>query len=478
MNLSERRAMTLRHERDALLDEFRDWRGVSNARRASLAKHHSQIRRVTGVLERFLVDAPVGRDAFEDTDRLLACLLFAQRTWAYFRGKFAQHTASVLQDTLKCTDEFAWECYAPARQRALQAGLIRAGQLKEPPLTFFSSAAAPFIQRRETVFEAEGITSAEAAEFDLELKLLPIPVIGVPWHHVKHLPSAVVVAHEVGHAVEADFNAAEVIDRRLADLAEVDARRRPAWQAWREELFADVYATLCAGPAYVIALTDYLVGPAADVVNEWVNSADWTTNLTGSRPYPTRSLRLEFNLAVLEQLDLPDVGVRQAWASAYPPSTWGQFAAFRADVGDVASVFLETPLPALGGTRIRNVICTTPADWQEITRKARRLIATGPGVPPRKRGEEDDTPLFREWLAAATWAYGSDPEAYAESRGARLLAGALIEAIPGDTRAAAGRTREEQKALRAAQEALRVAQDEADRAMAQTLLARVLAGGG
>ena len=250
----------------------------------------------------------------------------------------------------------------------------------------------------------------------------------------------------------------------------MDAGRRPGWQAWRKELFADVYAILCAGPAYVLALTDYLVGPTADVVNERVNT-DWTTNLSGNWQYPTRSLRIAFNQAVLEQLGLEDGGVRQAWADAYPSPTWGEFGPFHRDVEHVVSALLGTPLPALGEAPIREVIRTGAEDWQAIIQKARRLTASVPVTMRRKRDEEDQEPLFREWLAAATWAYRSTPEAYVKAAGAKSLARALIQAIPGGTRGPAVRSRGEQDALRAQQE-------EADRATARTLLARALAGGG
>ena len=78
-----------------------------------------------------------------------------------------------------------------------------------------------------------------------------------------HLPMAVVVAHEVGHAVEHDFWLEAALTAAFAALAVPD-ERKVAWSAWREELFADAYGVLCCGPAYVQALMDFLLGaPAA-----------------------------------------------------------------------------------------------------------------------------------------------------------------------------------------------------------------------
>ena len=147
MSLAQHRGVALRHQCQALLDEFQEWQSQSNPgnedlREASLAdlSRHRNPAEVPGTVR---PPAPV---SLEDSERLSGCVLFAQRTWAYFRDKFALRTVKVLRDTLKCTDEFAWECYRPARERALQAGQIREGQLKEPPLTFFSSDAAPLIR--------------------------------------------------------------------------------------------------------------------------------------------------------------------------------------------------------------------------------------------------------------------------------------------------------------------------------------------
>ena len=82
---------------------------------------------------------------------------------------------------------------------------LDAGKLKEPPLLFCSSNASPFIQRRNTPFLAEGVTADDMERFDAALAFLPIPIIGVPWSQANHLPAAVVIGHEVGHAVERDF---------------------------------------------------------------------------------------------------------------------------------------------------------------------------------------------------------------------------------------------------------------------------------
>ena len=83
---------------------------------------------------------------------------------------------------------------------------------------------------------------------------LPVPVVGVPWFQLYHLPDALVIGHEVGHLVERDTGLTATI-QELVERAVTEARMDPgcvaAWRGWAAEAFADVYGTLGrARPSY------------------------------------------------------------------------------------------------------------------------------------------------------------------------------------------------------------------------------------
>lgn len=424
IDLEQRRSFDVRQQIKVLRAEFQTWRNESNPR-TELEKHNTQLRRITAQLDEFLTELESDNGQQRTNEDLLRGLLFLNRIWAYFRDMFAMRAVSMLKDPLKCSDEFAWECYRPLWEQARAAGKVDVGRLKEPPLVFFTSSASPFIQRRDTPFEAEGVTAADLSRFNAALSFLPIPVIGVPWFQLNHLPSAVVIAHEVGHAVEQDFAVAAALDRVLADLPAEMGRRRSAWAAWRRELFADTFGILCMGPAHLFALSSFLVAPHAQVVQE---SVDWSD--LNKVPYPTRLLRIAFNVEVLRQLGLNDEGVAAAWAQAYPRSDLAEYKEFLRDIPTVAPLFLQTPVPELGSAPVADFIKIQPAEWEAIKAKAQNLTAI----------TRDEVNRFRRTIAASAWAYYLDPDAYlANAKYAGLskkLADTILSGVRGPGAAA------------------------------------------
>ncbi len=136
-------------------------------------------------------------------------------------------------------DELAWECYEPVRKHA--------PKLKEPPLVFLGPSAEPFSIARGADY---------ATRTDRETDGHPPPGRATPpgpGHrrpvvpHLRHLPDALVIAHEVGHLAETDLNLTPTLDRLIRGAG-------PDWKRWLGEVFADVYATLATGPGYLSAL--------------------------------------------------------------------------------------------------------------------------------------------------------------------------------------------------------------------------------
>lgn len=421
MELLKRQATTLDHYRSALKAEFTDWRRRTQAG-APLEKHQTQVARITASLELFLEasGAPVaaGATAFSANERIFRRILGAHRLWDYFRSKLALRDVPWLRNDLVCADEFAWNCYQPAREQAKAAGALEEKRFKEPPLVFFSSEASPFVKGRDMTFALEGITTRDIEEFGEAILKLPIPVISLPWFQVNHLPAAAAIGHEVGHTVERDFGLMPVVETIFQTLP-VDPKRLPAWLAWRQEIFADIYGILCTGPASVIALMNYLIDDPQVITKEQVAAPKWGV-------YPTRWLRMRLNFETLTQLGLDATELSQPWLDVYP---FHLMDSFEVDIPKVVAAVLETPLPVFGNQPLRTVIGFTPADVKQA-RNLAFAINNGGGLA---KGMP-----FRHLFAATTLAYDADPVRYQQENAHKAIIERMIAAIPAGVRSADG----------------------------------------
>lgn len=415
MNLIQRQDALLRYERDGLLASFQTWRNIT-ANDSAWQKHFTQVRRITDLLEPLAADAgnaPAEDDAaaLMRQERQAKQLLFAQRTWDYFRSKLALRELKDHRPMLQCADEFAWSCYRPAWEAARQARMIDANDLKEPPLIYLTGSETPFVQVRQGRYSPEGIGAEDARSYG-SLLALPIPVIGLPWPQLKQTALIVTLAHEVGHAVDEDFGVGAAADAAIGDLGDTLGERGKAWLAWRRELFADAYGVLCAGPAHLIALSDYLLATEDVVRAERVD-------LKQPGKYPPRQLRMWFNHQLLAEIGLADVGVWQAWDELYPVRGMQDFDDYAADAGAVVRALLRTPISKFGGKAVREVICMTAQEWAEVERRAAMLPAADDRLPwstARVRDAAETQSLFRLTFAAATLASyrAADPAAQAK----------------------------------------------------------------
>lgn len=420
MNLTQQRAAELRDLKRALQLEMADWHRRTQEI-DKLKKHLSQMVAIKAKLDGFLsqVAEPdeTTAEPFKEFERINRSLIGAHRVWAYFRSRLALREVEWLASDLRCADELAWECYRPARDKAEAAGSIPAGGLKEPPLVFFSNDASPFAQARHSVFEPEKINEqGDVGKLGAALLLLPFPVIGIPWFQARHLPMAVVVAHEVGHAVEHDFR----LDQPLADAFTalgVDDERKAAWSSWRHELFADAYGVLCAGPAFVLALLHFLAGDPASIQGERIAGPSWGR-------YPNRFLRMLVNFQLLDHLGIADAALPAAWQAIYQSHPMKDF---DADVPAVVAALLDTPLPSFGNVAVKEVVSFNAADVAR-TQVLADVVLCGSTLPPGER--------FRKLYAAAATAYYSNPTKYAEKNGHSALVKRMLASIPPGVRSA------------------------------------------
>jgi hypothetical protein len=353
--------------------------------------------------------------------------------WDYFRSKLAlRRSEERFEKYLAAADEFAWACYRPARDRALQARdkarkgrasspLFPPDKFKGPPLVFLNSGWSTFTVPRDFAFQT-GLAPAgclSASDFAAVTRALPIPIIGVPWFQIEHLPEALAIGHEVGHDVEQDFDLALPLKTALLkalEAGQVAAHRQEAWLAWLSEVFADVYGNLAAGPAYTGCLADVLAGDPKLIEQESLPYL----NRWGS--YPTSTLRLLLNVEVLKQHGFPEESTRrkEAWLNAYPNHA---MTAFEPDIPIVVKAVLQTRFPQWKEATLPEVLPFSPRDHKDAGEVAKKVLV------PENLTQKDVRKLF----AAARLAFEKDPDAYnAQQAQKQILDRVLAVREPGE----------------------------------------------
>jgi len=375
--------------------ELKRWL-VHSGMGGALQRHGSQIRAVEQMLGALRAgiggllpekeEEPAALDACVESSRL-ALALFG--IWDFFRLKLDQRRDSAYAEALRIADELAWVCYRPVRDRGV----------KEPPLVFFNSGTSPFILRREARFYADGLPRellATEAVTDAMARL-PFPVIGVPWNQIAHLPDAVVVAHEVGHAVEGDLgltvDLGKAIDAALA-RREQGAERELHWKRWLSEVFADCYGCLAAGPAFARALCDFLAAPEAGLLAEQPSASS----------YPPASVRVRFNAAVLDSMTLTAAGTKlwSDWQGVYTPLP-AALEPFLGDAGEVAAELVTRPLAALEEKPLTSLLTFTT---EQLT------LAESLATTAANQELLPEVPDLMALFAAVRIAYENDPRGY------------------------------------------------------------------
>jgi len=320
MHIAERKLLELQEELAGIKAEFEWWLADAGEERP-LRKHQSQITRLTdqlrGLADR--VEKEIGRVS-QDGDDILRVnrdlqlrILEVHRLWDYFRSKLNLRYVAWFGPYLAAADEFAWACYKQALDHDCRG--VPAADIKAAPLVFLSGEFSPFIHLRQSPFEVEDVEDAlDSVDFLQVLFALPVPVIGLPWYQVAHLPDVVAIAHEVGHDVERDLGLTTTMEGHLrAVTATIPGPQRNRWFAWLPEVFADLYGVLGAGPAFVSTLTDLLATDPTQVAAE--------SAAAGPRPakHPPATLRIALAARALEQTGFTQEAAdqRDAWAEAF-----------------------------------------------------------------------------------------------------------------------------------------------------------------
>jgi hypothetical protein len=306
-----------REELDAKLKslalELGHWMTLTDSEKTGLRRHHSQVRRLAAALEGLLektrgeVDGlAAGSPAVLDHAVTWENdILAAHSIWEIFRSKLVLRQDEWFRTRLAAADDLAWECYRPALAAF-------APDAKTPPLVYLTSTWSPFAKSRDASFQNEiratsGTSGALTGEaFQSVLKRLPIPLIGLPWYQAFYVPGTILVAHEVGHVVEWDFDLTKQIGNALT-AAKLE--HHDVWSGWASEVFADLYGCLAMGPAFVGALIDLLSDSKLRI----------TTEERAGGKYPTRALRIELALRTLVEThhDTAAQRLRNSWEDTY-----------------------------------------------------------------------------------------------------------------------------------------------------------------
>jgi hypothetical protein len=406
--LTDRRIAARQRKLASLESEFTSWENDSADGTRPLRLHHSQIGRITGVLRKLRSEianplAATGA-AKTLTDRQVeTTALELYRMWEFFRSKFAMRKVEWLRNYLNAVDDFALACYKPARDAAAAAGTVSATALKEPPLVFFGGGWSPFAMSRDFPFEAEAVPGAPVRNdaFKASLKKLPLPVVGIPWFQIGHLPDAVVVGHEVGHLVEDDLGLGATMANLIAGAA--DPSRQAAWRSWSGETFGDFYGQLATGPAFVGALAEALSDDPTIIAKEKINGPAWSA-------YPTTYLRMKVNFAMLRAQNLSAAAdaLEAEWQAAYGATH--NMAAFDADAKPIADALRDTAIPQLGNKTLPDVLSfATVQDECDVA--VRRLEATATPAAGN----------VRALVAAAGLFFAKSPGAYDDVVQKRVL---------------------------------------------------------
>lgn len=394
--LAEQKLGELRAKVGGIGQELDWWTGES-VRGEYLEKFNTRIRAVRVVLDEVAdplearVNAVHGQRILELAPGLELSILEIHRVWEFFRAKLALRYVPWLAPYLLAADELAWRCYQPAIDHMDGVG-------REPPLVFLNGASSPFTMPRGTAYRAEEVPGEAISSEMLEqlLESLPIPVIGVPWFALQHLPDALVIAHEVGHDVEHDTGLADELDHAIRSAVE-DPRRVQAWLSWRSEMFADAFGVLSTGPAFAGALMDFIARGPRFIATERRGEQGWGR-------YPTASLRVTLVLDFLRECEFTGDAeeLERRWAGTYDQGAGADFAD---DVPAIAHALIATRYRGLGGRSLKDIQPFDQAMHELADKTARDALA-------RRSLQAADA---RALIAAARLAYDRDGPGYVGS---------------------------------------------------------------
>ena len=310
--------------------------------------------------------------------------------WNFFRHKLLQRNQPEFQTFLRAADDMAWACYEPFVAALTES----AAALKEPPLTFLSLEPAPFAQARKSSFLPPGLSSLNQRRLYACLRRMPVPLIGLPWLNVGHLPDLVLVAHEVAHIVADDLELAREFEPLLASVTTIPDSRKSHWQSWLDEVFADVVGVLGGGTGFGFGLLRALAGDISTIIDEPADPRG---------TYPPKRVRMAVVRQTAQHLQL-STDFATAWEDAYGPSN----SPFEADIEPLVSALLTHKFARVGSRALPDL--HKPPAQTRVDRYIDMLIEEDSPGPPLADHLED----FRAAIVASAMAHSMQPEVWKE----------------------------------------------------------------
>lgn len=249
-----------------------------------------EIRRRFGAID---PTQPEGR-LYQECRWLDQRVLWLRRVWQFYREKFDQRDDDELSPTLRAADEIVWSCYRP---------VFQLGQHLIPREVRQTPAPLPFLEAfdRPVAFPSQEVPLSlrDSDALDGYLRQLPVSLVRIPPVCVSSPWWLVYLAHEVGHHVQNDLlekgEMVGLFKSRIesAVRSQEGTQKALRWQAWSEEIFADVFSVVMVGPWALWAMVELVVDEPTKMRED-----------QGS--YPPSLVRLALMAEVARQLELDE----------------------------------------------------------------------------------------------------------------------------------------------------------------------------
>jgi hypothetical protein len=408
-----RKKVELKLKLASLDEEIKSWCDRSDKNNV-FEKHNTQIRALQAHLKGWhaVIENRLATYNNQPPDLYLTncanaekIILSEHRIWDFFRSKLIQREEDSFLPYLRAADEFVWNCYQPIL-KIVYPDVIKS-PAKQPPLVFFNGGISPFSLSRGKSFQPEQV-AGEVLNINPDdyVTKLPIPVVGVPWDQVSHLPAVLVLGHEVGHIIEDDFGLEKDLKQMLKNALEqrkADATRTEAWNEWLGEIFADLYGCLAAGPAFAGALIDFIAKGKQTICSEAKIAPGWGR-------YPTDFLRVRLILKALELMGFDKNDAVVEYRELWNFYSSGMDQAYTDDVPVIVNALLESKHTVLGNKSIMEVFSFSEDQQKTVDEEVKQFTDTSLDTNVNITSKD-----IRVLFAALRRAFETNPDKYEES---------------------------------------------------------------
>lgn len=293
-----------------------------------------------------------------------------EQTLGFFFRCLAQHASHEYHQKLGAIDAILRSLYLPTAKAAHQRGLLPRESLSRSPLAYVTDDAESTHSWRQHAVTA----SRCGRQLPLSLVAIPRRRLAEPWNLVN-------LAFEVGRSIENDLNLTHEIAGRIHAIAAAGTANwsgwpnsSPIWARWSHCVFADVFATIKLGPAYL-----------SGTVEQW-GASPATVATASPSSFAPPLIRWQVVIQTLHLLNF--AGAANQWERTLR-QTFGDFERYGAALGAawgrwlmdcraVAQVVAFTPLTGLGSARLVDVVEPFLSTDAQRCQKVREWLLASP----------------------------------------------------------------------------------------------------